>query len=134
MRVAYVWSGKELMHLVSFNVKPFGGFWYWQKKSTKTGTIFKSLFQKFSLLDLQNVYVCALESIQHLSFKLDIQTRIFKGRPLVPLYWDKKVSFSRCPFVLGQKEILVPVSFCPGTRAGSKIPGQTPLSWDKINT
>ena len=35
---------------------------------------------------------------------------------------------SRCPFVPGQKKILVPVSLCPGTRAGAKIPGQTPLS------
>ena len=84
MRVAYVWSGKELMHLVSFNIKLFRRFWYRQKKSTKTGMIFKSLFQKFSLLDLQNVYVCAVDSIQHLNFKLDIQTRIFKGQD-VPL-------------------------------------------------
>ena len=117
MRVAYVWSGKELMHLVSFNIKLFRRFWYRQKKSTKTGMIFKSLFQKFSLLDLQNVYVCAVDSIQHLSFKLDIQTRIFKGQdvplslctgtkkfpfPAVPLSWDKKKSLFQCPFVSGQ--------------------------------
>ena len=37
---------------------------------------------------------------------------------------------SRCPFVPGQKNFLVPVSLCPGTRAGAKIPGQTPLSQD----
>ena len=35
---------------------------------------------------------------------------------------------SSCPFVLGQKKILVPVSLCPGTRAGANVPGQTPLS------
>ena len=35
---------------------------------------------------------------------------------------------SRCPFVPGQKKILVPVSLCPGTRAGANVPGQTPLS------
>ena len=33
---------------------------------------------------------------------------------------------SLCP---GKKN-LVPVSLCPGTRAGAKIPGQTPLSRD----
>ena len=27
-----------------------------------------------------------------------------------------------CPFVLGQKYFLVPLSLCPGTRAGVKIP------------
>ena len=37
---------------------------------------------------------------------------------------------SRCPFVPGQKYFLVPVSLCPRTRAGAKIPGQTPLSLD----
>ena len=26
------------------------------------------------------------------------------------------------------KKILVPLSLCPGTRAGAKIPGQTPLT------
>ena len=30
----------------------------------------------------------------------------------------------------GQKYFLVPLSLCPGTRAGAKIPGQTPLSRD----
>ena len=35
---------------------------------------------------------------------------------------------SRCPFVPGQKKILVLLSLCPGTRAAAKIPGQTPLS------
>ena len=29
---------------------------------------------------------------------------------------------------MGQKKILVPVSLCPGTRAGANVPGQTPLS------
>ena len=37
---------------------------------------------------------------------------------------------SRCPFVPGQKFFLVPVSLCPGTRAGANVPGQTPLSRD----
>ena len=37
---------------------------------------------------------------------------------------------SRCPFVPGQKNFLVPVSLCPGTRAGANVPGQTPLSRD----
>ena len=37
---------------------------------------------------------------------------------------------SCCPFVPGQRNFLVPVSLCPGTRAGAKIPGQTPLSLD----
>ena len=37
------------------------------------------------------------------------------GRPVVPLSWNKK-------------KILVPVSLCPGTRAGANVPGQTPLS------
>ena len=32
---------------------------------------------------------------------------------------------SRCPFVPGQKYFLVPLSLCPGTRAGAKLPGQT---------
>ena len=35
---------------------------------------------------------------------------------------------SRCPFVLGQKK--VSLILCRRTRAASKIPGQTPLSWD----
>ena len=35
---------------------------------------------------------------------------------------------SCCPFVLGQKKILVPVSRCTGIRAGANVPGQTPLS------
>ena len=35
---------------------------------------------------------------------------------------------SRCPFVPGQKNFLVPASRCPGTRAGANVPGQTPLS------
>jgi hypothetical protein len=39
---------------------------------------------------------------------------------------------SRYLFVLGQNNILVLLSFCPGTRAGAKIPGQTLLSRDKI--
>jgi hypothetical protein len=37
---------------------------------------------------------------------------------------------SCCPFVPVQKYFLVSLSFCPGTRAGAKILGQTPLSWD----
>ena len=37
---------------------------------------------------------------------------------------------SRCPFVPGQKNFLVPVSLCPGTRAGANVPGQNPLSRD----
>jgi hypothetical protein len=37
---------------------------------------------------------------------------------------------SCCPFVPGQKYFLVPLSLCPGTRAGAKIPGQIPLSRD----
>ena len=37
---------------------------------------------------------------------------------------------SRCPFAPGQRNFLVPVSLCPGTRAGANVPGQTPLSWD----
>ena len=37
---------------------------------------------------------------------------------------------SRCPFVPGQKTILVLVSLCPGTRAGANVPGQNPLSRD----
>ena len=37
---------------------------------------------------------------------------------------------SHCPFVPGQRNFLVPVSLCPGTRAGAKIPGQCPLSRD----
>jgi hypothetical protein len=38
---------------------------------------------------------------------------------------------SRCPFVPGKKKyFLVLLFLCPGTRAGAKIPGQTPLSWD----
>ena len=35
--------------------------------------------------------------------------------------------------VPGQRIFLVPVSLCPGTRTGAKIPGQTPLSQDKMN-
>ena len=37
---------------------------------------------------------------------------------------------SHCPFVPGQRNFLVPVSLCPGTRAGANVPGQTPLSRD----
>ena len=37
---------------------------------------------------------------------------------------------SRCPFVPGQRNFLVPVSLCPGTRAGENVPGQCPLSRD----
>jgi hypothetical protein len=39
---------------------------------------------------------------------------------------------ARCPFVPGQINFLVPVSLCPRTRAGANVPGQTPLSRDKI--
>ena len=46
----------------------------------------------------------------------DIPGQTGTGRPVVPLSWDKK--------------ILVLVSLCPGTRAGAKILGQTPLSRD----
>ena len=42
--------------------------------------------------------------------------------------WDKKVYLSRCPFVLGQKSFLFPLSLCPRTRAAAKILRQTPLS------
>ena len=52
------------------------------------------------------------------------------GRPIVPLSRDKNISLSRCPFVPGQKYFLVPLSLCPGTRAGAKIMGQTTLSLD----
>ena len=33
----------------------------------------------------------------------------------------------------GTKNFLVPGSLCPKTRAGTKILGQTPLFWDKMN-
>ena len=36
-------------------------------------------------------------------------------------------------FVLSQRNFLVPVFLCPRTRTGAKIPGQTPLSRDKMN-
>ena len=39
------------------------------------------------------------------------------GRPAVPLSRDKGI-------------FLVPVSLCPGTRAGANVPGQNPLSRD----
>ena len=58
----------------------------------------------------------------------DIPGQTGTGRPVVPLSWDKKNSLSRCPFVPGQKKFLVPVSRCPGTRAGANVPGQIPLS------
>ena len=54
----------------------------------------------------------------------------------LPNWWvEFKLGFpwdgtSRCPFVPGQKNFLVPVSLCPGTRAGANVPGQTPLSRD----
>ena len=34
------------------------------------------------------------------------------------------------PFVPRQKYFLVLLSLCLGTRAGAKVRGQTPLSWD----
>ena len=34
--------------------------------------------------------------------------------------------------VPGQKHFLVPVSLCPGTRAGANVLGQTPLSRDVL--
>ena len=37
---------------------------------------------------------------------------------------------SHCPCVPGQKHFLVPVSLCPGTRAGANVLGQNPLSRD----
>ena len=40
-------------------------------------------------------------------------------RPVVPLSRDKKIFLSQCPF-------------CPWTRAGANVPGQTPLSWDVL--
>ena len=49
------------------------------------------------------------------------------AKPLCPLGFPRDGT-SRCPFVPGQKKILVPVSLCPGTRAGANVPGQTPLS------
>ena len=45
----------------------------------------------------------------------DVPGQTGTGRPVVPLSRDKK-------------KILVPVSRCPGTRAGANVPGQTPLS------
>ena len=55
------------------------------------------------------------------------------SRPVLSL--GKIFILSHCPFVPGQK-ILVLVFFCPGTRAGTNDPGQTPLSEmsrDKMN-
>ena len=42
----------------------------------------------------------------------------------------KRDETSHCPFVPGQRNVLVLVSLSPGTRAGAKILGQTSLSWD----
>ena len=52
------------------------------------------------------------------------------GRPVVPLSRDKKVSLSLVPLSRDKKVLPVPVSLCPGTRAGANVPGQTPLSRD----
>ena len=52
--------------------------------------IFKSLFQKFSLLDLQNVYVCALESIQHLNFRFGIETKTQFWQKGIIIHYEKK--------------------------------------------
>ena len=49
--------------------------------------------------------------------KWHVHTRVSKGQNILRE-------------VLGQKYFLVPLSLCPGTRAGAKIPRQTPLSWD----
>ena len=50
----------------------------------------------------------------------DVPGQTGTGRPVVPLSRDKK-------------KLLVPVSRCPGTRAGANVPGQTPLSRDKMS-
>ena len=47
----------------------------------------------------------------------DVPGQTGTGRPAVPLSRDKDI-------------FLVPVSLCPGTRAGVDVPGQTPLSRD----
>ena len=47
----------------------------------------------------------------------DVPGQTGTGRPVVPLSRDKK-------------KILVPVSLCPGTRAGANVPGQNSLSRD----
>ena len=47
----------------------------------------------------------------------DVPGQTGTGRPAVPLSRDKDI-------------LLVPLSLCPGTRAGVGVPGQTPLSPD----
>ena len=47
----------------------------------------------------------------------DVPGQTGTGRPVVPLSRDKKI-------------LPVPLSLCPGTRAGANVPGQTPLSRD----
>ena len=57
--------------------------------------------------------------------QVEVCTSVSTGRP-----GTNRDGMSRCPFVPGQRNFLVPVSLCPGTRAGAKIPGQTLLSRD----
>ena len=54
---------------------------------------------------------------------MQIATNVLSKEFVIGFPRDKT---SRCPFVPGQKYFLVPLSLCPGTRAGAKILGQTP--------
>ena len=57
-----------------------------------------------------------------------MMTRVSTGRDVPGQTGTNRDGTSRCPFVPGQKNFLVPVSLCPGTRAGANVPGQTLLS------
>ena len=75
--------------------------------------IFLISFSSYFLLNLNSISRFSL-----LTFISDLRTSVACcGHPVVPL----------SP---GQKYFLVLLSLCAGTRAGAKIPGQTPLTWD----
>ena len=57
------------------------------------------------------------------SKRRDVPGQSRKGRPVVPLSWDKKVSLSRCPFVPGQKKFPCPDFPLFRDKSSSKNPG-----------
>ena len=69
---------------------------------------------KTKYADITVYYNTKRHFVAKVSKRRDVPRQSGTGRPVVPLSRDKNIF----------------LSLCPATRAGAKIPGQTPLSWD----
>jgi hypothetical protein len=76
----------------------------------------------------KNLFVFELFFSQ--AFNETMPSRAFGKKGTYSIVAFPRDGTSRCPFVPGQRNFLVPVSLCPGTRAEANVPGQTPLSRD----